>query len=55
MRKNRLVGVAYSEPIANWGGKIKIPCLCSGIAKYYSQHQLYPMVIEIYEKNSSSD
>ena len=20
MRKNRLVGVAYSEPIANWGG-----------------------------------
>lgn len=21
MRKNRLVGVAYSEPIANWGGQ----------------------------------
>lgn len=55
MRQNRLVGVAYAEQIANWGGKQKSPCLCSGIAKHYSQHQLYPMIIEIYEKNSNSD
>lgn len=25
MRKNRLVGVAYSEPIANWGAKRRFP------------------------------
>lgn len=25
MRKNRLVGVAYSEPIANWGNQDALP------------------------------
>lgn len=50
MRKDRLIGVAYGEPIENWGEKTKSPCLCAGIAKHYSQHQLYPMIIELYEK-----
>lgn len=55
MRNKRLVGVALREPIQNWGGKNKSPCLCSGIAKYYAQHQSYPMVIEIYEKSGDSN
>ena len=46
MRKNRLVGVAYSRPIKIIGGKIL--CICADIRKHYSQHQLYPMLIEFY-------
>lgn len=33
------------------GGKRLNPHACvHGIAKHYSQHQLYPMIIELYEK-----
>ena len=49
MRKNRLVGVAYSKPIKIMGGG-KSLCICADIRKHYSQHQLYPMLIEFYEK-----
>ena len=54
-KKNRLVGMAYSKPLKNWGRCLKCPCITTGLAHYYSQKQLYPMVIEIYEKSSDSD
>lgn len=50
-----MIGVAYRKPIAYWGGKRKSPCICSAIAKFYSQYQLYPMIIEIYEKDNGGD
>ena len=49
MRKRKLVGMAYAKPLADWGGVDKSPCICSDISKFYSQYQLYPMAIEIYE------
>ena len=53
--KNRLIGMAYSKPLNNCGRLLKCPCITTGLAHYYSQKQLYPMVIEIYEKSSDSD
>ena len=53
-KQNRLVGIAYSKPLKNWCRFLKCPCITTGLA-YYSQKQLYPMVIEIYEKSSDSD
>ena len=53
--QNRLIGMAYSKPLNNWGRLLKCPCITTGLAHYYSQKQLYPMVIEIYEKSSDSD
>lgn len=55
MRQTKLVGMAYSKPLENWGGYLKCPCITTGLAHYYSQKQLYPMVIEIYEKSGCSD
>lgn len=54
-KQNRLVGMAYSKPLKNWGMLLKCPCITTGLAHYYSQKQLYPMVIEIYENSSDSD
>ena len=53
--QNRLVGMAYSKPLKNWCWYLKCPCITTGLAHYYSQKQLYPMVIEIYEKSSGID
>lgn len=55
MRENRIIGAAYRKPMLIGGGIRKSPCICSAIAKYYSQYQLYPMIIEIYEKGNGGD
>lgn len=54
-KQNRLVGMAYSKPLINLCGYLKCPCITTGLAHYYSQKQLYPMVIEIYEKSICSN
>ena len=46
-------GLLYT--IEKWWVYLKCPCITTGLAHYYSQKQLYPMVIEIYEKSSDSD
>lgn len=51
MRTNRLIGVAYAEALGIYMGGGKSPCLCADIRKQISQHQRYPMAIEIYENN----
>jgi len=55
MRQAKLVGMAYSKPLENWGGNLKCPCITTGLSHYYSQKQLYPMLIDIYEKSSDSN
>lgn len=48
MVHKELVGVAYKESISNLGKKC--PCLVSGLSHLQSQHQRYPHVMVIYEK-----
>lgn len=48
MVHKELVGVAYKESISNLGKKC--PCFVSGLSHLQSQHQRYPHVMVIYEK-----
>lgn len=53
MRDRRLVGMAYAEDLGAWGWYNKVPCLCADISKQYSQHQRYPMVLDVFERTKT--
>lgn len=52
MVHKELVGVAYKESMSNLGSKC--PCLVSGLSHLQSQHQRYPHVMVIYEKEQET-
>lgn len=52
MIHKELVGVAYKESMSNLGSKC--PCLVSGLSHLESQHQRYPHVMVIYEKEQET-
>lgn len=53
MVHKELVGVAYKESVSNLGSKC--PCLVSGLSHLKSQHQRYPHVMVIYEKEHETN
>lgn len=49
------VGVAYRKPVTPYRGGVKSPCLCADLNRQYSQHQLYPMVMTLYETTNTTE